>query len=176
MAALPATGQTPVIRTDFSDSAGWEAARAAILAPGAEAALFAAHVDFVDDPDFAGYTAAQILDLVTDDIAARHPCLFIVDTTTLTTADWPVLVLGLRDEAGQLFRTVADELHGIEANLSVANMDFSFYADFADEAGGVFRGGGPPRSVTATRLRQAMEQWPGSALTALLRPQEPPAQ
>ena len=67
MVSLPMTGHMPVIRTDFSDPAAWEAARAAILAPGAEAAMFA--------PDV---------------------------------------------ELGRMFRTVADELHGIEANLTIA--------------------------------------------------------
>jgi hypothetical protein len=176
MVSLPMTGHTPVIRTDFSGPASWEAARAAILAPGAEAALFTAHVEFVDDPDLAGYTPAQILALVTDEFADRHACLFIADETTVSSADWPVLVMDLRGEKGRMFRAVADELHGIEANLSIGNMDFSFYAEFAGETGGVFRGGGPARSVIKAGLQQALQNSPSKAMTAMLKPREPPVQ
>jgi Domain of unknown function (DUF6924) len=175
MVALQTADHTPVIRTGFSDPAAWAAVRAAILAPGAEAAMFAAQVTFVDDPDLAGYTPAQILALVTDEFAGRHACLFIADETTIGSADWPVLVMDLRGNKGRTFRTVADELHGIEANLSAGNMDFSFYAEFADETGGVFRGGGPPRAVIKAGLQQALQNSPSKAMAALLKPQQPPA-
>jgi hypothetical protein len=174
MVSLPMTGHTPVIRTDFSSPAAWEAARAAILAPGAEAAMFTAQVHFVDDPDFAGYTPARILALVTDEFADRHACLFIADETTVNTADWPALVMDLRGERGRMFRTVADEMYGIEANLSIGNMDFSFYAESAQETGGVFRGGGPSRSVINAGLQQALQNSPGNAMAAMLKPGKPP--
>jgi hypothetical protein len=154
MVSLPVTEHTPVIRTDFSEPAAWEAARAAIVAPGAEAALFAAHVQFVDNPDLAGHTPEQILALVTDELASCHPFLFIVDTTTVSSADWPVLVMDLYEEKGRIFRAIADEVHSIEANLSMGNLGFSFYTEFADKTGGVFRGGGPSRSDIKTRMRQ----------------------
>lgn len=38
---------------------------------------------------------------------------------------------------GRSFRCAVPEIASIEANLSIANMDF---ADYADERGGVFRG------------------------------------
>jgi hypothetical protein len=176
MVALPITGHTPVIRTDFSDPAAWAAARAAILAPGAEAAMFAPDVEFVDDPGFSDYTPAQILALVTGEFAGRHVCLFIADETTVSSADWPVLVMDLRGEKGRMFRAVADELHGIEANLSTGNMDFSFYAEFADQTGGVFRGGGPARSVIRAGLQQALQNSPSKAMAAMLKPRKPPVQ
>lgn len=176
MVSLPVTKDTPVVRTDFSDLTAWEAARAAILAPGAEAALFTAHVEFVDDPALAGYTPEQILALVTDEIAGRHPCLFIVDTTTVSSADWPVLVMDLREEKGRTFRAIADVVHMIGANLSLGNSELSFYAEVADEAGGVFRGGGPSRSDIIAGLRQAARDYQSKALAAILKPQEPPAQ
>ncbi len=172
MVSLPNTENTPVIRTDFSAPTAWETARVAILAPGAEAALFTAHVEFIDDPDLADYTPEQVLALVPDEFA--HPCLFIVDTTTLTTADWPVLVMDLYKDRGRTFRTVADELHGIEANLSVGNSDFSFYAEFAEETGGVFRGGGPSRGNIMAGFQQALQNSPSNALAAILKPQKPP--
>jgi hypothetical protein len=175
MVSLPVTEDTPVIRTDFTDPAAWEAARAAILAPGAQARLFAAHVEFVDDPGFAGWTPAQILALATDEVASRHPCLFVVDEATVSGGDWPVLVMDLCVERGRTFRAAAGEVGSIEANLSVGNSEFSFYAELADEAGGVFRGGGPPRSVIIEKMQESLQQWPSRALEGLLRPQEPPA-
>jgi hypothetical protein len=176
MVTLPVTQDTPVIRTDRSDPAGWEAVRAAIVAPGAEAFLFAAHVEFVDDPGLAGYSPEQILALATDEFTDRHSFLFIVDATTVGSADWPVLVMDLYTEKGRTFRAVADEVHGIEANLSTGNSDFSFYAEMAQETGGVFRGaGGPSRAEIRSGLLHALENTPSKSLAAILRPQEPPA-
>ncbi len=149
---LPTTSYTPVIRTDFSDQQAWEGARAAILAPGDDGDVFAAQVEFVDDPAFADSAPEQILALVTDDFADRHPCLFIVDKTTVSSADWPVLVIDLCEEKGRMFRSVADQLFSIESNLSVSNMGFSEFAEAADDYG-IFRGfGGPSRSVLKAQL------------------------
>jgi hypothetical protein len=44
------------------------------------------------------------------------------------------------DTYGRAFRCVASEVASIEANLSISNMDFSEFADYADDRGGVFRG------------------------------------
>ena len=69
MVSLPVPQDAPAIRTGFSGPAAWEATREAIPVPGAGASLFAAHAEFVDDLDFAGYTPAQILALVTGEVA-----------------------------------------------------------------------------------------------------------
>jgi hypothetical protein len=57
----------------------------------------------------------------------------------MTQAEHPFLVLDLLDERGRSFRALPREIQAIENNLSIANMDFS---EFADSAGsdGVFRG------------------------------------
>jgi hypothetical protein len=181
MVSLPQTGHnTLVIRTDFTDSAGWQAAREAILAPGAQARLFTAHVEFVDDPDFADWTPEQVLALVTDEFTSRNPCLFIVDKTTVSAVGWPVLVMDLYAGEGQVFRAVAESIHGIEANLSTGNMDFAEYAEAAEDADGVFRGfGGPSRAEILARLQEAAQtgKSPNKFMEAMLRPQpDPPAQ
>jgi hypothetical protein len=161
MVTLPTTADSPVIRTDFSDQDAWEAARAAILAPAAYAKLLTAHVEFVDDPGYADKTPTQVLDLITDEFTDSHPCLFIVDQTTLSSVEWPVLVMDLWDQKGRMFRTVADELFSIESNLSVSNMSFSEFADAAD-ASGVFRGFGDlPRAELMARLPASMLNPPG---------------
>jgi hypothetical protein len=136
--SLPVTGQAPVIRTDFSDPAAWAAVRAAILAPVGEAVQPAAYVDLVDDPAWADRTPGQIRDCVTAEFAERHRCLFIVDATALTTPGWPVLVVNPSGGKHPVFRAVAEELGGIEANLWMGTVTFSSYAQRAGQTGGVF--------------------------------------
>ena len=54
--------------------------------------------------------------------------------------DYPILVVNLnkRDDSGP-FRSVPREIASLEANLSLANMDFYEFAESAG-ADGVFRG------------------------------------
>jgi hypothetical protein len=153
MVMLPTAGATPVIRTDFTDDDAWEAVRAAILAPSRDGELFVSHVGFVDDPGLAGQTPEGILALIPDAFAEIHSCLFIVDQTTISSPDWPVLVIYLNnDRKAWMFRTIADVLHTVEANLSVGNLDFYEFVDAADQ-NGVFRGfGGPSRAQLEAKL------------------------
>lgn len=127
----------PVIRTDFSDQAAWETVRAAIVAPSADG--FVASVDIVDDPAFVDLTTEQLLDLATGDAVGDQHCLLVVDRTTTVSPEWPVLVVDLRTDRGRRFRCVASEVHSVENNLSISNMDFVEFADNVD-ADGVFRG------------------------------------
>ena len=60
------------------------------------------------------------------------------------TIDYPMagdggVVVDLYDEPGRTFRVIPRELWGVENNLSLANMDYSDFADNVD-ADGVFRG------------------------------------
>lgn len=79
------------------------------------------------------------LTLATEDAIGWQPCLFVVDSGTLASSEYPVLVVDLKEQRGRQFRTAASELHSIENNLSISNMDFF---EFADAAGsdGIFRG------------------------------------
>jgi hypothetical protein len=54
-------------------------------------------------------------------------------------AEHPILVLDLADELGRIFRVVPREVSSIDNNLSIANMDWSDFADNVD-ADGVFHG------------------------------------
>ncbi|REK91958.1 hypothetical protein DY245_01235 [Streptomyces inhibens] len=133
---LPTTDAPPVIRTDFRNQQAWEAAGAAITAPGEEG--YTADVEFIDNPAFANLTAAQLLELLTEEAAGKQRCLFVVDETTLASPEWPVLAIGLRDDHGRTFRVTAAALYSVEANLSIGNMYFFEFAD-ATDADGVFR-------------------------------------
>jgi hypothetical protein len=134
MNTIPDTEYPVVVRTDFTAQAAWDKIRAAIRTQldGAEV-----YVEFVDDPGYAGATKEQLLALLPADYA--HPILFVVDGTTISGADHPILVVDLVDSPGREFRTIPVHVHSIEANLSIANMDYDEFAEAVD-AGGVFRG------------------------------------
>lgn len=101
---------------------------------------FTANVVFVNDRAFEGFDAGALKAAMppSDTVAV----LFVVDETTLTSADHPILVVDLVEFDGEVlepFRSIPAELWGIENNLNVANMDWEDFADAADNSG-VFRG------------------------------------
>jgi len=61
-----------------------------------------------------------------------------VDYVDLSVTDDEAAEL-FRSHLGRTFRCAASEVAGIEANLSISNLDFSDYAD-AVSSDGVFRG------------------------------------
>jgi hypothetical protein len=131
---LPKTENAMVLRTDFSDEPAWEAVCAAIREPVGE---FQAYLDFVSDPEYDGLTVEQLTEMVPQ--GSEPTFLFVVDRTTLTHPERPILVVDLYDEPGRTFRVIPSEMWGIENNLSIANMDFFEFAEAAD-ADGIFRG------------------------------------
>jgi hypothetical protein len=134
MKKLPKTENGLVIRTDFSDDSAWEAVRTAIRAAGGELPDF---VTYISDPAYQGLTVNQLTELVPE--GAEPTYVFMVDHTTLTHPDHPILVVDLYSERGRTFRALPSEMFSIEANLSLANMDFDEFADNVDPDG-IFRG------------------------------------
>ena len=124
-----------MLRTDFSDEACWRSICAEVLAETTDG--FRAYVDVVEDRALDGFRTDDVLATVGDDY--RWGYLVVGDRLTMTQAEHPFLVLDLLDERGRSFRALPREIQAIENNLSIANMDFS---EFADSAGsdGVFRG------------------------------------
>jgi hypothetical protein len=133
MQMLPYRGTAMVVRTDFSDDQTWKAIGEAIQEPTPED--FRAGVQLVDDPAYRGMTTARLLEHVPD----GPSFLMIVDETTISAPDHPVLVVDLRSEPGREFRATPRAIQSVENNLSIANM---FFSEFADAAGadGIFRG------------------------------------
>lgn len=117
----------PVIRTDFSDEPVWMAVYAALQVPDVETG-YQADVTCHSDRRFAGLDMTQITESLSSE---PHGFVFIVDSTTLTHPEHPILVVDLRDNPGRSFRVIPSEIAAVEANLSLANLDF---ADFADHA------------------------------------------
>ncbi len=164
MKDFPATEDSLVLRTDFSDEAAWARIRGEIEAPVGE---FQAYVSFVSDPDFDGLSISALTSLAQR--AANRSFMFVVDHVCLTDAEHPILVLDLGDgdledgdlgdgdledgdlededlgdedlgdEPGRTFRVVPRKMGSVQNNLSIANMGFYEFADSVD-ADGVFRG------------------------------------
>jgi hypothetical protein len=127
-----------VIRTDFSDQHRWQAVRAAIEGPGES--------EYVYPPEFWDRKAYE--DVPVEGILSRlpkaieDPFVAVVDHTTITSAEMPILLVNLRrshGRYGRTFRVVPNKLPSIEVNVSLGNLSFTEFADHAD-SGGIFHG------------------------------------
>ena len=132
---LPTSDNSLLLRTDFSDDAAWAALCEAVRVPSEEG--FQAHLDCISDPVYDGLTVEQLVKLVPK--GGDRAFAFVADRIALTEPEQPILVVDLYDEPGRTFRVIPREMWGVENNLSIANMDYSEFADNAD-SDGVFRG------------------------------------
>jgi hypothetical protein len=132
---LPKSDNSLLLRTDFSDDAAWADLCEAVQLPSEEG--FQARLNCISDPAYNGLTVAQLVALAPK--GGDHTFAFIADRVAITNPDRPVLVVDLYDEPGRTFRVIPREMWGVENNLSIANMDYSEFADNADPDG-VFRG------------------------------------
>jgi len=143
--ALPPWGDltSPMLRTDFSDDAAWTRVCKEASAPvfdgtaATEDMPFRASLDCVDDRRYEGLTAADLTQLspTSPDLSV----IFVVDATTLSDPEHPILVVDLLDEPGRTFRVIPHEMWAVQNNVSLGNVFFSEFADSAD-ADGVYRG------------------------------------
>lgn len=136
MKPLPHTENPLVLRTDFSNQMTWEKICTEIQKP-VGMFRFRANVEFLDDTEYAGLTKELVLERITKNY--NHTYIFIVDRTTISHPDHPLVVMDLYDGSGHEFRAIPSQIQGIENNLSIANMDFEEFAEAVDEDG-VFRG------------------------------------
>jgi hypothetical protein len=136
MKNLPDTENPLVLRTDFSNNAAWEKITAELQEPDEEMG-FTANVECVDDAAYDRVTTEQILEHVPE--GYPHAFMFVVDQTTISQPDHPLLILDLIEEPGREFRAIPSTIQSIENNLSIANMGFEEFAENVD-ADGIFRG------------------------------------
>jgi uncharacterized protein YbcV (DUF1398 family) len=136
MKPLPHTENPLVLRTDFSNQMTWEKICTEIQKP-VGMFRFRANVEFLDDTEYADLTKELVLERIPKNY--NHTFIFIVDRTTISHPDHPLVVMDLYDGSGHEFRAIPSEIQGIENNLSIANMDFEEFAEAVDEDG-VFRG------------------------------------
>ncbi|WP_410876119.1 DUF6924 domain-containing protein [Nocardia sp. A7] len=127
---------TPVIRTDYSNPARWDEMCRVATTPNEEDC--AAYVEFLEDRAYRDLTLDQVLDLVPDSFG--HRMLIVADATTMSLTEFPLLCVDLETETyGRALRVIAAELHSIENNISIVNMDFIEFIDAA-HSDGIFRG------------------------------------
>jgi len=69
----------------------------------------------------------------------QYGCIFVADATAMSTVEHHLLVLDPSNPQKETFRVIPSEAWAMENNLSLANMDYSEFADSAD-ADGVFHG------------------------------------
>jgi hypothetical protein len=135
---LPKTNNPLVVRTDFENQQAWRTVckliRAPVPAPGD---TFYAYVQFLEDVAFRGLGAEELLARVPSDY--KHSFLFVVDGTTISHPEFPILVIQLRGVDGRSFRAIPAAIQAIENNLSISNMGFSEFAGAVDRDG-IFRG------------------------------------
>jgi hypothetical protein len=125
----------PLVRTDFSDDAAWADTCAQITSPRhLSSGSFCANVEPISDPVYEGLAAAQLVQLVPQDVPWE--LLLVADRTTMTSLERHVMVVDLDDEyRGRTFRATPPAVQEIENNLSLANMDWEDFADCADDDG-----------------------------------------
>lgn len=133
MKPLPVSDQALLIRTDYSNQPAWDAIRAIIAEP---VDGFYAYVHYVDDAEYDGLTREQALELFAE---RGQSYAMVVDAVTVSSPDYPILVLDLFANPGAEFRAIPSMIQSIENNLSIGNMDFDDFASSVD-GNGVLRG------------------------------------
>jgi len=131
---LPVTESSLVLRTDYSDQEAWESVAAAIQRPVGD---FRARVTFLSAPEYDGTTTEQLPSLIPKGF--NYSFMFVVDKVSLAHPEHPILAVDLGVTPCRTFRVIPSEMWSIENNLSLANMDFSEFADAVGQDG-IFRG------------------------------------
>ncbi|MFE0459454.1 DUF6924 domain-containing protein [Kitasatospora sp. NPDC058965] len=134
-----------IVRTDYEDAAAWRAVVEEASRPSGLGGDYEAEIHLVDDPVWAGATAEAVIAAVKRD--EDLSVVFIADDTTMKSAHHALLALDLCHEDEDLdpmyyqelidsppareFRSTPAAVHGVHANLSIANVDFHEFAESA---------------------------------------------
>jgi len=97
---------------------------------------FNANVRFIEEEGYSGLTGQELLKRLPD--LKEYGCVFVADQTAMPTAEHHLLVLDPSNPKGNTFRVIPSLAWAVENNLSLANMDYSEFADAVD-SDGVFR-------------------------------------
>jgi hypothetical protein len=135
--ALPSA--SVLVRTWFGDDSAWESLVLEVQTPSDEG--FLANVAVVNDPAFKGLSAEALETRQ----AGGAIVSFIVDETTLVSAERPILAVWLLPRRDgdrrdlRPFRVVPAALWSVENNINLGNMDWADFTRSVD-GDGVFRG------------------------------------
>ncbi|TWP37291.1 DUF6924 domain-containing protein [Leekyejoonella antrihumi] len=134
MPPLPIANSSLLVRADAGHDKEWMRLVSAVLTENDDG--FRAYVEFVDDPDWYEYLPDQLRAALPH--SSEPSILFSADEKTLTTEDFPIVVIDLVEHRSS-FRSIASELWAIENNLNISNMDWEDFAKCVDSQG-IFRG------------------------------------
>ncbi|MFH8369526.1 DUF6924 domain-containing protein [Streptomyces sp. NPDC018031] len=153
---LPRTDAAPVLRTDFTDAAGWHRLLRALATPvtheeGSQD-IFAydraiSYLTPVDEERYRGLLPGAVLAAAPGtghDLPYDH--LYLADAGTFASPDLPLLGIDLHVDVSdgepwpreRPFRVPALHVVGVEINDSIANMFFREYHDFDWSASEVY--------------------------------------
>lgn len=127
-------GRCLLLRTDFSDDAGWVALCALLREP---VDGFEAEFSCVSDHVFDGLAEGDIARLTHEDGEAYYALL--ADAEAISGSEHSVLAVDMSEDSRRMFRVIPSEVYDFLANLEIGNLDFHDFAEAADEDG-VFRG------------------------------------
>jgi hypothetical protein len=148
MPSLPKSDIYLLVRTYFGDDAGWDALKA-LIDEGSEEGFFA-NAQYVDDRQFDGFSSKALED--------AHPhrdsgwdVMYVADEQAITHPAHPLLLVRVGSTEELPFRCRADALYEVDANLSLANLDWDDFRGQVD-ASGVYGGVevAPPPTDPAT--------------------------
>jgi hypothetical protein len=127
---LPETDLPPLLRTDFTDDAAWQALLDEI---GDD------RVTAVADPAHQGLSVPELVALVPG--GSVYPVLVVADDRTFSSVGRSLLLVDVGEEPGRTFRVaVPDALRSVVGNLQISNASFDDYLDSGSfDDSGVYR-------------------------------------
>lgn len=132
MPSLPDSEIYLLIRTYFGDDAAWDELRTAID-EGSQEGFFAT-VEYVDDRQFDRFSV-EALEAAHPHRADAWDVMYVADERAIIERAHPLLVVRVGCSDDQPFRCRADLLYEVDANLSLANLDWDDFRDQIDESG-----------------------------------------
>jgi hypothetical protein len=136
---LPPTLSPLLVRVDFTNEATWLDVRDRAMAETAEG--FRSDLTVVEDRDFEGQDFTK-LSAAPSHYEARLVVVF--DEQSRKHSDHPLLIVDFLAEVDRddyrpgWVRAIPEQVHSVEANLSLANLDLRDFVNSAD-ADGIFR-------------------------------------
>jgi hypothetical protein len=123
---------TLLFRTDFKNQEAWRDLAAAMRRPSEDG--FLPDLSIIEDQKLDGCTP----DTLINGLSGNHSIIFVADSTTMAHQDRPILCVDVVS-SHKPFRVIPSQLWSVENNLSLANLDYSDFAEGVD-ADGIFRG------------------------------------
>jgi hypothetical protein len=143
--SLPESDIYLLVRTWFGDETAWRQLQAVIDEGSDEG--FSANVEYVDDRTWDGFSVTA-LEAVHPNRESGWDVMYVADQRAVTEPAHPLLVVRVGSTVDAPFRCRADLLYEIDANLSLANLDWDDFASDMDESG-VYGGVEDPSTLPA---------------------------